>query len=149
MILPDINLLVYAYNSDAPLHGPAKRWWEQLLSNQTPVAIPWIVSRGFVRIMTHPRVLERPLEIGIALQRVRSWLEWPSVQIPQPGPRHLDIFEKLLNSVGTGGNLVTDAALAALAIEFQCELCSNDADFSRFPGLRWTNPLIEGIDGIR
>lgn len=141
MILPDINLLVYAYNADAPLHEPAKAWWEDLLNHHEPVAVPWIVSHGFIRIMTHPRVLERPLRVTDALKPVRKWLEWPSVQVLKPGTRHLKILESLLHEVGTGGNLLADAALAALAIEYQCELCSNDADFARFSGLRWRNPL--------
>ena len=141
MTIPDINLLVYAYNADAPLHRPARTWWEELLTRQAPVAIPWLVSHGFVRIMTHPRAVERPLPVQDATEHVRSWLEWPSVQIPEPGPRHLDILQTLLQSLGSGGNLVTDAALAALAIEYQCVLCSNDSDFARFKGLQWKNPL--------
>lgn len=141
MILPDLNLLVYAYNADAPLHEAARTWWETVLTDHHPVAVPWIVSRGFVRIMTHPRVLERPLRVAEAFKHVRKWLEWPSVQVLEPGTRHLIILASLLQEAGTGGNLVTDAALAALAIEYQCELCSNDTDFARFSGLRWRNPL--------
>ncbi len=141
MILPDINLLVYAYNADAPDHAAAKAWWESLLSNYEEVAIPWIVSHGFIRLMTHPRVLERPLRVDVALAHVRKWLEWPSVQIIEPGTRHLEILETILKQAGSGGNLTTDAVLAALAIEYQCQLHSNDTDFARFSGLRWLNPL--------
>lgn len=141
MLIPDINLLVYAYNADAPRHRAAKAWWEKVLSDCRPVAIPWIVCHGYIRLMTHPRVLERPLRVESALRHVRSWLEWPSVQIIEPGARHLDILDALLSEVGVAGNLTTDAILAALAIEYQCELYSNDADFDRFSGLRWVNPL--------
>ncbi len=141
MVLPDINLLVYAYNADAPLHRAARRWWEETLNRHENVALPWIVGHGFVRVMTHPRVLERPLKVGEALHHVRQWLEWPSVQLIEPGRRHLEILESLLGELGCGGNLVTDAALASLAIEYQAELCSNDTDFARFSGLRWRNPL--------
>ncbi|MFQ5740829.1 MAG: type II toxin-antitoxin system VapC family toxin [Acidobacteriota bacterium] len=141
MILPDINLLVYAYNADAPRHDKAKAWWEAILNAPQPVAIPWVVSHGFIRLMTHPRVTLRPLTPGEAITHVRAWLDRPLVHIIEPGNRHLDIFESLLDEVGVGGNLTTDAFLAALAIEHQCVLHSNDTDFARFSGLRWQNPL--------
>lgn len=141
MIVPDINLLVYAYNADAPMHRAAKAWWERVLSDYRPVAMPWIVCHGFLRLMTHPRVLERPLRVGTAILHVRSWLEWPSVQIIEPGGRHLEILGAILMEAGAVGNMTTDAVLAALAIEYQCELYSNDTDFARFSGLRWINPL--------
>lgn len=141
MIVPDINLLVYAYNSDAPLHRSSKLWWEGLLNGKETVALPWAVVCGFVRLMTHPAVLETPMPPARALEHVRTWLERPNVQTLDPGPRHLDILEALFRSLGVAGNLTTDAHLAALAIEHQCELHSNDADFGRFPGLRWRNPL--------
>ena len=118
MILPDINLLVYAYNRHAPHH-----------------------VCGFVRLMTHPAVLVDPLDPGRTLLHVRSWVERPLVEVLEPGPRHLEIFERLLESLGVAANLTTDAHLAAIAIEHQCELHSNDADFTRFAGLRWRNPL--------
>jgi toxin-antitoxin system PIN domain toxin len=141
MILPDINLLVYAYNRHAPHHAEAKVWWEELLNGSDPVGIPWAVVCGFVRLMTHPAVLVNPLDPGPTLLHVRSWFERPLVEVLEPGPRHLEIFERLLTSLGVAANLTTDAHLAAIAIEHQCELHSNDADFSRFPGLRFRNPL--------
>ena len=141
MIIPDVNLLVYAYSADAPGHRKAKAWWEALLSEYHEVGIPWVVSHGFIRLMTHPRVLERPLRVAAAVGHVRRWLEWPGVQVLEPGPRHLDILGAVLDEAGSGGNLTTDAVLAALAIEYRCELHSNDVDFSRFSGLRWINPL--------
>ncbi len=141
MLLPDINLLVYAYNADAPRHRAARGWWENVMSGRRVVAMPWIVCHGYIRLMTHPRVLERPLRVEAALGHVRSWLEWPSVQVIEPGRRHLDILDGLLRQTGVAGNLTTDAILAALAIEYQCELHSNDVDFARFSGLRWVDPL--------
>jgi toxin-antitoxin system PIN domain toxin len=141
VILPDINLLVFAYNADAPQHRVAKRWWEALLTRGEPVGIPWIVALGFMRIMTHPAVLENPVRPEHALADVRSWFAHPHVEIIQPGPRHLDILESLLRRLDVAGNLLTDAHLAALAIEYQCELHSNDKDFARFSGLRWRDPL--------
>lgn len=141
MILPDINLLVYAYNADAPGHPKAKIWWETCLSESRPVGLPWSVLLGYLRLMTSRSVLLEPMAAEEATGHIRSWLARPHVQILQPGPRHLDLLDSLLRGARISGSLTTDAHLAALAIEHQAELHSNDADFSRFPGLRWTNPL--------
>lgn len=141
MILPDINLLIYAYNQAAPLHTQARAWWEGLLNREHPIAMPWAVALGFVRLVTHPRVLEEPLAPDAALRRVEAWFRHPSVQVLDPGPQHLMLIGRLFNSTGVAGALTTDTHLAALAIEHQCELHSNDSDFGRFPGLRWRNPL--------
>jgi uncharacterized protein len=141
MILPDVNLLVYAYNQDAAAHPRARTWWERLLGSTDRVGLPWAVSCGFIRLMTHPAVLLTPLDPRRAVAHVRSWLERPNVEVLDPGPRHLEVLERLLGSLGVAGNLTTDAHLASLAIEHQCELHSNDGDFARFPGLRWRNPL--------
>lgn len=144
MIVPDINLLVYAYNRDAPHHANARTWWEDLLNSDTPVALPWVSVLGFVRLMTHRAVLTMPLVPAQAVGHAREWMMRPNVEPLEPGERHLDILDHLLGVVGAGGNLATDAHLAALAIEYQAELCSNDTDFARFPGLRWRNPLQGG-----
>lgn len=141
MIVPDVNLLVYAYNSDAPAHAAARKWWEGLLSGEAPVGIPWAVVVGFVRLMTHPAILVQPMSTALAIRHVRSWLEVPGVVLLEPGPRHLPLLENMLEQAGVGGNLVTDAHLAAVALEHQAELHSNDTDFARFAGLRWHNPL--------
>lgn len=141
MIVPDVNLLVYAYDRGTPLHVGARRWWETLLNGSVAVGIPWAVVLGYVRIMTSPRVRAVPITAPIALTDVRSWLARPTVSLLDPGPRHLELVEGLLVQAGAGGTLVTDAHLAALAIEHQGELHSNDTDFARFPGLRWRNPL--------
>ncbi|MFQ5743552.1 MAG: type II toxin-antitoxin system VapC family toxin [Acidobacteriota bacterium] len=141
MIVPDINLLVYAYNSDAPYHRSARSWWEDCLSEPRPLGLPWAVMLGYLRIMTNRGVLEEPLAPADAIGHIRSWLERPQVQIMVPGPRHLDLLMSLSAAAKAAGNLTTDLHLAALAIENQAELHSNDADFARFPGLRWFNPL--------
>ena len=141
MIVPDVNLLVYAYNEDAPLHGAAKQWWEQLLTSRRAVAIPWAVSCGFVRLMTHPSALVSPMRAGDALAIIESWYARTHVTVVNPGPRHLVLLRELLSATAVAGNLTTDAHLAAIAIEHQCELQSNDSDFGRFPGLRWRNPI--------
>jgi uncharacterized protein len=93
------------------------------------------------RIMTHRRILKTPMDAKDCIKAVRSWLNQPQVQILTPGDEHADILFGLLSSIGTAGDLTTDAHLAALAIEYRAELASNDAAFSRFPGLRWFNPL--------
>ncbi|HEX8109543.1 MAG TPA: type II toxin-antitoxin system VapC family toxin [Kofleriaceae bacterium] len=141
MILPDVNLVVYAYNSDAPHHAVARAWWEGLLNGTEPIAIPWVVVLGFLRLMTHRFVLPHPMSPTVAFAQIRAWFAQPNVEHLEPGPQHLDLLDRLLSAVGTAGNLTTDAHLAALAIEHQCELHSNDNDFARFPGLRWRNPL--------
>jgi len=149
VILPDVNILVYAYNEDAPSHKPARTWWEGVMNGSRPVGLPWAVTCGFVRLMTHPAVLRTPLGPAHALEHVRAWLDVPHVEVLDPGPRHLEILDQLLRSLGVAGNLTTDAHLAAIAIERQCELHSSDADFARFPGLRWRNPLPRRIQAPR
>lgn len=141
MIIPDINLLVYAYNAADPQHAAARSWWEGAVGGREPVGLPWIVAGGFIRLMTHPRVLVSPLPVEDATRHVRTWLEHPNVLIVHPGKRFAGLFFRFLETVGSGGNLTTDAHLAALAVEHQAELNSCDSDFSRFGGLRWKNPL--------
>ena len=141
MIIPDINLLMHAHNDRDPQHAEAKEWWEGLLNGRSPVGLPWIVAAGFIRLMTNPRVLELPMEVGHAVQCVRGWLEQEPLRILHPGERFDDWLLDSLSDLGTAGNLTTDAQLALLAVEYQAELHSNDADFHRFPGLRWRNPL--------
>ena len=141
MIVPDINLLVYAYNSDAPDHGPARSWWEECMSETRPVGLPWAVMLGYLRLMTGRNVLVHPFPPEEALAHLRSWLERPHAEVLHPGPRHLDLLDNLSAEAGAAGRLTTDLHLAALAIEHQAELHSNDADFARFSGLRWVNPL--------
>jgi toxin-antitoxin system PIN domain toxin len=92
--------------------------------------------------MTHPRVLDVPVDPKLAIDHVSSWFECPHVRVLNPSPRHLIVLKGLLGSIGVGGNLVTDAHIAAIAIEHQAEVHSNDADFARFPGLNWSNPLV-------
>jgi toxin-antitoxin system PIN domain toxin len=141
MIVPDVNLIVYAYNADAGAHRRAKEW-ETCLSGSRPVGLTWVVLLGYIRLMTSRKVLIDPFSISEVFGHLRSWLERPQVELLHPGPRHLDLLLDLASAAQASGDLVTDLHLAALAIEHQAELCSNDADFARFPGLRWTNPLL-------
>ena len=141
MIIPDINLLVYAYNASAPDHERARDWWEVALSEARPIGLPWVVQLGYLRLMTSRSVLLDPFTPAEAIGHLRSWLVRPQVLVIAPGGRHLDLIEELMRASRATGQHTTDVHLAALAIEHQAELCSNDTDFTRFPGLRWTNPL--------
>lgn len=141
MILPDVNLLVHAYNSDSQGHAAARVWWEGLLNGTVTVALSWAMLLGYIRLTTHRHVVAHPLSPAAACGHVRAWLDQPYVTVIDPGPRHAGILFGLLETLGTAGNLTTDAHLAALAIEHQAELHSTDVDFARFPGLRWRNPL--------
>lgn len=141
MIVPDVNLLLYAHVAAFPEHAAARRWWEDLLNGSREVGVAAPALFGFVRIVSNPRVLDQPLAVEHALARVEEWLERPHVHFVQPGPQHLKIAFGLLRHLGAGANLTTDAQLAALAIEYQGEVHSNDGDFGRFPRLRWVNPL--------
>ena len=142
MILPDINLLVYAHNLRVPQHRKALAWWENCLQAQEGVALAWVVIQGFVRITTHPKIFQNPMPVADALGRVEDWLTLPHVQIIHPPQNHFQTWSAQLIQLGSAGNLTTDAHLAALAIERGLVLHTTDADFSRFPGLKWKNPLV-------
>lgn len=141
MIVPDINLLLYAEIAAFAQHPDAKRWWEDLLNGERQVGIAAVAVFGFVRISTNRRVFEEPLAVADAIERVQRWLEQPNATLLIPGTRYLEIAFRLLGQVGTASNLTTDVQLAAHAMEHGGEVHSNDADFGRFDGLRWVNPL--------
>ena len=141
MILPDVNLLVHAYNAESPDHVAARAWWERLLNSTQPVGLTWAVVLGFIRLVTNRHVVSHPLTAEAACAHPRAWLAQPYVSIAHPGDRHAEIVFGLLETVGTAANLTTDAHLAAVAIEHQAEIHSTDTDFARFPGLRWVNPI--------
>lgn len=141
MILLDANLLIYAVNEDAPSHRKAKSWLESAISGPDTVGFSWNVLLAFLRLTTRPALFRNPLSVETAFDLIASWLDQPSATVIHAGPRHLRILRELLLSMGTGGNLTSDAHLAALAIEHGAELCSSDHDFARFPGLLWRNPL--------
>ena len=140
MIVPDVNLLLHAYRAAAPEHRRARAWWEKsVASDEVGLALPVIF--GFIRLTTNPRIFDDPMPVEDAIAAAESWLVQPGVRALLPGPRHFDIAFGLLRKLGSAANLTTDVQIAALAIEHQAELCSNDTDFGRFPGLRWRNPL--------
>jgi hypothetical protein len=141
MILVDANLLLYAEDSLSPHHEAARTWWDAQLSGTTPVCLCWSVLLAFIRIGTNPRLHQRPLQIAEAIERVQSWLDQPCTRIIQPTDQHWGILQKMLRDGGATANLTSDAHLAALAKEHNCHLSSTDADFARFPGLTWSNPI--------
>ena len=141
MIIPDVNILVHAYDAGFTHHEAAKAWWEDALTSGRPVGLAWAASLGFIRITTNRNIFEHPLAAREAVRIVRSWLEQPRVQLLVPGEQHGEIVFRLLEELGTAGNLTTDAHLAALALEYQAEIASTDNDFARFRGLRWFNPV--------
>jgi hypothetical protein len=140
MIIPDVNVLVHAYNRQSLQHDAVRAWWEDTLSHSRPVGLPWISILGFIRICTNPRIALHPMTAAEAAGHVKSWLAAPHVDLLHPGDRHAEIFFGLLENLGLAANLTTDVHLAALAIEYQAELASTDSDFTRFKGLRWINP---------
>ena len=141
MILVDANILLYAQDTLSPQHEPARRWWDAQLSGSAPVCLCWIVMSAFIRIATNPRVFAHPLSLEQAVDRVQSWLDQPCTRVIRPTENHWVIFRQLLMASKAVANLVTDARLAALAVEHGCELASTDSDFSRFSGLKWKNPI--------
>lgn len=140
MILPDVNLLLYAINRNSPFHDRARDWWNDTASSVS-VALCWPVVVGFLRLSTSRRALRNPLSVDEATELVESWLVRPNVALLTAAATHWETLARLLRSTRAGGNLTTDAHIAAFAIDYGCTLASNDADFGRFPGLRWRNPL--------
>jgi toxin-antitoxin system PIN domain toxin len=141
LIIPDINLLIYAYDSTSPLHRKAGQWWVSCLTGSTPIGLPWVVALGFVRLWTNPRIFEDPMPMDVAAGHVESWLERRIVRVINPGPRHSELLFGYLRACGRGGNLTADAHLAALAVELNAEIHTTDTDFVRFSGVKWKNPL--------
>jgi toxin-antitoxin system PIN domain toxin len=141
LILPDLNLLIYSYDSGSPAHSAARAWWEACLTEDRPVFLPWAVALGFLRLTTNLRLSSRPLQMAAACEIVASWLAQPHLSIIHPGERHAEILFRLLSRIQAGSNVTTDAHLAALAIEHRLELHTTDKGFAGFPGLRWRNPL--------
>jgi len=141
LILVDANILLYAEDSLSLLHQQARVWWDHQLSQSGPVCLCWPVLSAFIRIGTNPRVFEHPLSLEQALARVQSWLDQPCTRVIRPTEQHWTIFQMMLKDGQAVANLVTDAHLAALAIEHGCDLASTDSDFARFPKLKWINPF--------
>jgi toxin-antitoxin system PIN domain toxin len=141
-MLVDANLLLFAVDSASPWHRPAAGWLTAQLNGERRVGIAWESIGAFVRIATHPRASDNPLEPDEAWAFVEEWLAMPTVWIPQPTEAHDDVLGSLVRRYRLSGNLVPDAHLAAIAIEHGLEVCSADTDFARFTEIRWRNPLV-------
>ncbi len=140
-MLLDANLLLYAVDSRSPFHERAVRWLEDQLNGPRRVGLPWQCLVAFLRISTNPRASATPLAADDAVRYLQDWLDLDVTWVPQPGPRHADVLGDLLVRHHVQANLVSDAHLAALAIEHGLTIYSADSDFARFPQVRWENPL--------
>jgi toxin-antitoxin system PIN domain toxin len=141
VILPDINLLIHAHDSESPCHDAARAWWDAVLAGSEGVGLAWPVILGFLRIATHRRILSNPMSPADVCSRIDEWLTQPHVHVVEPANGHFGRLRDRLEALGTAGNLTTDAHLATLAIERGYVLHSTDTDFARFTGLSWRNPL--------
>jgi toxin-antitoxin system PIN domain toxin len=140
VVLPDVNVLVYAHREDAPHHALCHAWLEAVVNGQESYALSELVLSGFLRVVTHPKVFTRPSPLADALEFTEQLRSLPNCVPVAPGRRHWEIFRGLCSEAGAKGNLVSDAYLAAMAIEAGCEWVTTDRDFSRFKGLRWRHP---------
>jgi toxin-antitoxin system PIN domain toxin len=146
VILVDINILLYATFRLFKEHEAARTWLDHRLSDQDPIGLPWAVILGYLRSATNRRIFAEPMTMTEAWRQASDWMEAEPTWIPQPTDRHTAVLSELLALPGVHGNLVSDAHLAALAIEHGLTLCSSDGDFARFPRLRWSNPLSSPAD---
>lgn len=142
MILPDVNLLLYAHDSRGSLFTPASRWWQKCLQGDVPVGLAWVVILGFIRISTNPRIYAVPQTPQAALATLSEWLSLPHFRLLNPTPHHFKFLHAHILELGSAGNLTTDVHLATLAMEHGYILHTTDADFTRFPKLKWVNPLL-------
>ncbi|MFC5379385.1 TA system VapC family ribonuclease toxin [Aquipuribacter nitratireducens] len=140
MRLVDANVLLYAVNSDTDHHDASRRWLDEALSGRDTVGFAWVALLAFLRLSTKAGLFPSPLAVDDAFDRVDAWLASPSAVLVRPGPEHGRVLRSLLERAGTGGNLVNDAHLAALALEQKATVVSYDDDFGRFPGVRWQRP---------
>lgn len=141
-MIVDANVLLYAVDASSPFHAPARDWLERSLNEPSRVGLPWASLLAFQRISTHPRASASPLSPGQAWSFIAEWLDADATWVPGPGERHAEIIRDLIVAGDLRGNLVTDAHLAALALEHGVGVCSTDSDFARFPQITWVNPVL-------
>jgi toxin-antitoxin system PIN domain toxin len=141
VLLPDVNVLIYAHRAETHDHAAYSRWLVQLATGDAPFACSELALSGFLRIVTNPRIFREPTPVKTAMAFTRELLGCERCVRVRPGPGHWEIFERLCHETGASGPLIADAYHAALAIEHGCELVTTDGDFARFPGLRWSHPL--------
>jgi hypothetical protein len=142
MKLVDANVLLYAVNEDEPRHHEARAWLDDALSGSETVGFAWVVLLAFLRLVTKVGLFPQPLPVAAAMETVRAWMGRSNSVSVDPTPRHRDLLAGLLAGVGTGGILVNDAHLAALALEYDAEIVSYDSDYGRFRGVRWRPPRV-------
>ena len=140
MRLVDANVLLHAVNEGSSQHETARRWLDGSLAGRDRVGFAWLVLTAFLRLSTHSSVFARPLSTDQAIGVASEWTAAQNAVIVTPGPTHLAVLQQLLRGTGTGGNLVNDAHLAALALEHRADVVSYDNDFTRFAGVRWFRP---------
>lgn len=140
MKLVDANVLLYAVDADSHHHDASRRWLDEALSGTDTVLLPWVCALAFVRLTTSPRIYERPLSVDDAIEIVDAWLKHPAAISPEPSAGHLDRLRECLRATRTGGDLVTDAHLAAMAAQHRSMVVTFDSDFARFPRINWTRP---------
>jgi toxin-antitoxin system PIN domain toxin len=141
VIVPDANLLLYAYDATGPFNSESVAWWSDCLSGTQPVGLCPAVIIAFVRIGTNPKAYAEPMAVDEAAAHVEAWLEQPVVQVLEVDANDIHKTLELLCAAGTGGNLTTDAQLAATALRHGATVHTADSDFGRFPEVRWHNPL--------
>jgi toxin-antitoxin system PIN domain toxin len=141
VIVLDANVLLYAYDVNSENHTKARAWVEQVFSDGTPIGLPWQTVAAFLRVVTNPRLPGKRFTPEEAAQIVDQWLDQPNVRLLAAGDQHWTILRQMMIGGQARGPLVSDAQLAALAIEYGGILQTTDRDFARFPGLRWSNPL--------
>ncbi len=141
MIVIDANILLYAYDRFSSQHTKARQWLEGVFSGTAPIGLPWLSIKAFLRVATNRKLPGERLTVDEAAQLVDSWLGQPNVRVLGPGDGHWPLMRQMMIEGQASGPLVSDAHLAALTIEYGGVLHTTDRDFSRFPALRWTNPL--------
>ena len=141
MTFVDANILLYAEDQLSPHHEAIRYWWDKQLSGSHHVCLCWPVINAFLRIGTNSRVFKRPLLLKEATGRIQTWFEQPCVRLVSPTEKHWEIFQTMLHQGQAVANLIPDAHIAALAVEHGCTLFSTDADFARFPKVKWVNPI--------
>ena len=140
MILPDVNVLLYAHREDTAEHAVCHQWLLTTMKSEAPFGLSEMVLSSVVRLATHPKIFKQPSRLDVVLAFTAGLLAQPNAMTVRPGPRHWDVFTRLCRESGARGNIVADAYLAALAIESGCEWITTDGDFARFAGLKWRRP---------
>lgn len=144
MLLPDVNVLIYAHREDStPEHPAYASWLTGLATGPEPFALSVLTLASLVRIVTNPRIFRPASTLDEAFDFLGELTRRPNARIVAPGPQHMAILEDLCRRAGAAGKLAADAQHAAVAIEHGCTFVTTDADFDRFPDLRWRHPLRE------